>query len=149
MSRAFQLQFKLQRFALHSRSFSQFIYDAHFIIKEIATAYEGDVNLLPITKEKYISFIKNVKGTKDKTNSKIYIKLRFIDSLKFLNSSLDKLASFLRKDKLRIMQREYCNLSAEDFDLLTRKGVFPYEYIDCVEKLEELQLPSHESSTFL
>ena len=43
------------------------------------------------------------------------------------------------------MQREYCNLSAENFDLLTRKGVFPYEYIDCVEKLEELQLPPRES----
>ncbi|KYN22392.1 hypothetical protein ALC57_05204 [Trachymyrmex cornetzi] len=29
-------------------------YDAHFIIKEIATAYDGNVDLLPITKEKYI-----------------------------------------------------------------------------------------------
>ena len=28
-------------------------YDAHFIIKEIATAYDGHVDVLPITKEKY------------------------------------------------------------------------------------------------
>ena len=102
-------------------------YDAHFIIKEIATAYEGDIELLPITKEKYISFTKNVKSTEDKStenkNKSKCIKLRFIDSLKFLNASLDKLASFLSKDKLRIMQREYCNLSAENFDLLTRKGL--------------------------
>ena len=27
-------------------------YDAHFIIKEIATAYDGHVDVLPITKEK-------------------------------------------------------------------------------------------------
>ncbi|KYN00049.1 hypothetical protein ALC62_09194 [Cyphomyrmex costatus] len=40
-------------------------YDAHFIIKEIATAYEGRVDLLPITKEKYISFTKHVDDTID------------------------------------------------------------------------------------
>ncbi|KAG5319818.1 SETMR methyltransferase, partial [Pseudoatta argentina] len=28
-------------------------YDAHFVIKEIATAFEGHVDILPITKEKY------------------------------------------------------------------------------------------------
>jgi len=31
-------------------------YDAHFIIKKIATTYKGQVELLPITKEKYIIF---------------------------------------------------------------------------------------------
>jgi len=35
-------------------------YDVHFIIKEIAIAYKGQVELLPITKEKHISFTKNV-----------------------------------------------------------------------------------------
>jgi len=34
------------------------------------------------------------------------------------------------------MQREFCNLSAENFDLFTRKGIFPY--IDCIEKLEDV-----------
>ena len=36
-----------------------------FYIKEIATAYESSIDLLPITKEKYISFTKNVKDTAD------------------------------------------------------------------------------------
>jgi len=44
-------------------------YDAHFIIKGIATAYDECVELLPITKEKYISFTKNVQSTE--TNGKI------------------------------------------------------------------------------
>ncbi|KYN22125.1 hypothetical protein ALC57_05484 [Trachymyrmex cornetzi] len=35
-------------------------YDAHFIIKEIATAYDGNVDVLPITKENYISFTKHI-----------------------------------------------------------------------------------------
>jgi len=68
-------------------------YDAHFNIKDIATAFERRVELLPITKEKYISFTKNVDLKEEK--SKNHIKLSFIDSYKFLTSSLDKLASYL------------------------------------------------------
>jgi len=60
------------------------------------------------------------------------------------STSLDKLASFF-KDKLRILQRKFSKLSIENFYLLTRKDIFPYEYIDCVEKLEEKCLPSRES----
>jgi len=40
-------------------------YDARFIIKE-TTAYEGQVELFSITKEKYILFTKNIKSTEDK-----------------------------------------------------------------------------------
>ena len=47
--------------------------------------------------------------------------------------------SYLDKDKLKIVRSEFCKLSAEDFDLLTREGVFPYEYIDCVEKLQDIR----------
>ncbi|XP_071651462.1 uncharacterized protein [Temnothorax longispinosus] len=120
-------------------------YDAHFIINEITTAYEGGVEVLPITKEKYISFTKNfhIKSTVD--NEKTFMKLRFIDSYKFFKTSLDKSVSFLNKDKLRILQKEFCKLPREHFDLLMRKNVFPYEYTDCVEKLDDLCLPPRES----
>ncbi|EFN79648.1 hypothetical protein EAI_05828, partial [Harpegnathos saltator] len=111
-------------------------YDAHFIIKEKVIAFEGSINVLPITKEIYISFTKHVKDTS---------KLRIIDSYTFLSTNLDKLASFLSKDKLKIVQSEFKNLSAEDFDLLTRKGVYPYEYVDCIAKLQDQYLPPRES----
>ena len=87
------------------------------------------VDLLLITKEKYILFTKHVDCTKN--DQKNCVKLWFIDSFRFLAFSLDKLASFLSKDKIRILQRKFSNLSEENFNLLTRKGVFPYEYIDC------------------
>ncbi|KYM84796.1 hypothetical protein ALC53_05049 [Atta colombica] len=65
------------------------------------------------------------------------IKIRFINSFKFLSTNLEKLASYLDKDKLKITRSEFLNLSAEDFDLFIHKGIFPYEYVDCVEKLED------------
>jgi len=123
-------------------------YDAHFIIKEIATAYEGREDVLPMTKEKYISFTKHVDSTKDKTENNFQrncVKLRFIDSFKFLSTSLDKLASYLDKDKLKIIRSKFSTLSDDEFELLTRKGVFPYEYVDCAEKLQDTLLPPRES----
>jgi len=50
---------------------------------------------------------------------------------------LDKLASFLCKNKL--LQHEFFHYQKKVL-IASRKGVFPYEYIDCVEKLEELCL---------
>ncbi|KYN17843.1 hypothetical protein ALC57_09882 [Trachymyrmex cornetzi] len=116
-------------------------YDTHFIIKEIATPYESRISLLPIRKKKYISFTKDVDSTKNDLEN--CVQLRFINLYKFLASSLEKLSSFLSKNKLRILQREFCNLSQENFNLLTRKGV-QYEYIDCNEKLDEMCLPNRE-----
>ncbi|KAJ8915413.1 hypothetical protein NQ315_008302 [Exocentrus adspersus] len=57
-------------------------------------------------------------------------------------SSLDTLSSYLKTNELLNLQREFSNLTSEKFKLLTRKGVFPYDYIDCLDKLNETQLPS-------
>jgi len=85
----------------------------HFVIKEMATAY---VDFLPITKEKYISFTKHVdRLIFIKIDKKNCVKSRFIDSFWFLVSSLDKLTSFLNKDKLWILQHEFSNLSRRKF----------------------------------
>jgi len=43
------------------------------------------------------------------------------------------------------MQGKLSKLSAKNFELLTRKSIFPYEYIDCFEKLEDTCLPPRES----
>jgi len=84
----------------------------HFII-----AYKGCTELLPISKEKYISFTKYVDH--QKRLKKKLVKLWFIDPFKFLSTSLEKLMSYIDKDKLKITRLEFFNLSAQDFDLLT------------------------------
>jgi len=79
-----------------------------------------------------------------RTNEKKNIKLRFIDSYKFLISSLDKLASYLSKDKLRIMQCKFCNLSAKFRFAHTQRHFSVRVYWLCW-KLEVTCLPSRES----
>lgn len=61
-------------------------------------------------------------------------------------SSLDKLASYLQE--LPILTNEFSKqapLLQEQLKLLTRKGVFPYEYLDNKEKLNNTALPSKEA----
>ncbi|XP_076384328.1 uncharacterized protein LOC117225171 [Megalopta genalis] len=122
-------------------------YDTHFFIKELANAFEGKIDALPLTKEKYISFTKHTKRNNDviKKSWKKCIKFRFIDSFKFLNSSLDKLSSYLDKSDLRIVRSQFNRLSNDDFHLLTRKGVFPYDYVTTCNKLSDTCLSPREA----
>ncbi|XP_011858312.1 PREDICTED: uncharacterized protein LOC105555880 [Vollenhovia emeryi] len=119
-------------------------YDAHFIIKEIANSFEGRVELLPLTKETYISFTKGVQNTSLRKGDTC-VKLRFVDSFKFLGASLAKLVSYLDKNELLITRSAFSNLDDNDFELLTRKGTFPYEYVDSIDRLLETELPSREA----
>ncbi|KYN21444.1 hypothetical protein ALC57_06180 [Trachymyrmex cornetzi] len=53
------------------------------------------------------------------------------------------------KSKLKIIRSEFSNLDVENFNLETlnlhtRKGVFSYEYIDSIDKLNETSLPPRE-----
>ena len=59
-----------------------------------------------------------------------------------MNESLEKLVNNLPKDAFPDAFGNVKRYYAEDkLELLTRKGTFPYEYIDTPEKLKEIQLP--------
>ena len=55
-------------------------------------------------------------------------------------SSLDKLASYLNEYK--IVSSVFNEFDERKINLLTRKGVFTYEYLNSWEKLNEKQLPA-------
>ena len=105
-------------------------------------------------KEDYISFSIKVPVDKyidGKGNEKEkLIDLRFIDSFKFMSSSLDSLTRNLvsstpsdGKGGEKLFGFE--NYSELQYELLTRKGVYPYEYMSSWDKFKESQLPSIET----
>ncbi|KYN35080.1 hypothetical protein ALC56_10549, partial [Trachymyrmex septentrionalis] len=55
------------------------------------------------------------------------VKLRFIDSFKFFSTSLDKLASYHDKDKLKIIHSKFSTLSDDEFEFLTRKIITKWD----------------------
>ena len=57
--------------------------------------------------------------------------LRFIDGLRFMASSLDKLSSNLKIDQFVNLKKYY---SGNQLSLLLRKCVYPYDYAYCVKK---------------
>lgn len=117
-------------------------YDSHFLIRKLATGFEGGISIIPLNAEKYISFTKTVEGTTKKKSESV--KLRFIDSIRFMASSLDFLSSLIPSDRKKILKSECKDLNDEQLRLLERKGVFCYDYVDSWEKLNETSLPSKD-----
>jgi hypothetical protein len=107
-------------------------YDAHFIVQAL-NFREGPIDIIPQNKEKYISFSKQLKFDKR------YISLRFVDSFRFMSSSLDSLAKNLQEHQFHELRKQYPRY--EDFKLLKQKGIFPYEFMKSTKSLEATSLP--------
>ena len=116
-------------------------YDSHFIMQEIGAIVKNhtyknkkgekkqmNINAIPNNMEKYMAFM-------------LGNHLTFIDSFQFMGSSLDKLVSNLPKDALKYTSQEY---SSEKLELMTRKGVYPYDFMDSFKKFDETILPNKE-----
>ena len=69
-------------------------YDYHFIIKELAKESEGQFECLGENTEKYITFSVTIKKELDNGKTITY-KLNFIDSFRFMLTSLSKLVDNL------------------------------------------------------
>ena len=120
-------------------------YDAHLFIKQLAKV-AGDLTSIPTTEEKYISFSKFIAVDQyySKKREKVLFKkfeIRFIDSFKFLQTSLSNLVSNLQPSDFTNLQKNVKNNSS----LLTEKGVYPYDYVTSIEQLKETKLPPKEA----
>ena len=100
-------------------------YDSHLLMQAISRV-EGRVSCIPNNTEKYISFSLG--------------QLRFIDSAQFLLAPLDKLVAANPPETFQITARYEPRR-----ELLLRKGVYPYEYMDSWERFADTQLPPKAS----
>ena len=121
-------------------------YDSHLFIKKLGSPNEN-IDCIPNNEEKYISFSKNIKvgEYKDRKTGEVRdktFKIRFIDSFKFMGSSLEALVNNLPKDAFNNLERYY---TADEVRLIKRKGVYPYEYMNTEERFSETKLPPKEA----
>ena len=68
-------------------------YDTHFIMNQLPEESKGELNCIGENMEKYITFSVPIKKKGDK-GKKIVHKLRFIDSFRFMSTSLSELGIF-------------------------------------------------------
>jgi len=125
-------------------------YDSHFIMQKIGKMIEDEI-IYDIKREKIndkivefnvppnISIIAN--NFEKYLSFRIGKHLQFIDSFQFMGSSLDKLSSNLKKDSFIYTDLEFKELEPFQLELLKKKGVYPYSYIDSFSKFKETRLP--------
>ena len=116
-------------------------YDSRLFIKQLAKM-TGQSSCLPSTEEKYISFSKKIKLDEYKSRRtgetvSLNLEIRFIDSFKFLQTSLANLVSNLQPSDFKNTK----SIIKSNVSLLTQKGVYPYDYVDSIDKFSETQLP--------
>lgn len=96
-------------------------YDSHLFIQQLGQL-SGRIKVIAKNKENYISFTKFFQ-----INEEDFMPVRFVDSFKFLSTSLDTLVANLN-DSDFIHLASFFSFNKQ-FSLLRRKGVYPYEYM--------------------
>ena len=95
-------------------------YDSHiFINKLINSKKDEKIHIIPHTNEKFMSFN--------------YGKLKFLDSLKFLQHSLDECAQSLKDKDFIFLKKEF----GDNYHLFTKKIAYSYDYFETLEDYEK------------
>ena len=103
-------------------------YDYHFIIKDLACEFDGNFECLGENTEKYITFSVPIKKRIENKNIDISYKIKFIDSFRFIATSLSKLVDNLtdniHNDKCVKCKSNLCFVNAVN-------KILTFECIDC------------------
>ena len=99
-------------------------YDSHLIFKKLSK-FDCRGSVISNGLEKYMSF--TVKKN-----------LIFIDSMLFMNSSLDKLVKNLGSEDFKYLSEVF---KGEILELIKKEGVYLYEYFNSFKKFKETNLP--------
>jgi len=106
-------------------------YDSHYIITQLG--YDANtIKVIPNSEEKFISFSKYVSNK---------FTVRFIDTFRFMASSLGVLAANMITPKFDQFRETAKHFATDEMPLVTRKGVYPYEYTDSWGALNVTTLP--------
>ena len=109
--------------------------------------HSDDMGVIAKNKEDYFTFsIKVAVGKyieKDGEERDRTIELRFIGSFKFMSFSLDSLTKNLVGGGRKLFG--FDDYSELQYNLLTRKGIYPYEYMSSWNNFTETQLPPIEA----
>ncbi len=106
-------------------------FDSHLIIKALKKEIFDDIRIIPQNTEKFTSF-----------EIGDFI---FLDSYQFLNASLSELTKNLKNagdQKFIVTKKLFREIWDENKDLLMKKGVFFYDYLDDFNKFSETEMPS-------
>ena len=116
-------------------------YDYHFIINKLAKEFDGQLECLGENTEKYITF--SVPISKELDNGKtITYKLKFIDSFRFMSTSLsslvDNLSEKLYSDKCKDCKSELDYMSIKNnqliFQCLECKKNYKKDYKELIKR---------------
>jgi len=102
-------------------------FDGHILCESLGLFKDRDIQCIPNNMEKYISFSLG--------------NLRFIDSFQFMSQSLESLTENLAKEGLSKFKHFSKEFTKQQAELLLRKVVYPYEYVDCEDRFFEKCLP--------
>jgi hypothetical protein len=108
-------------------------FDSHLIIKALKKEIFDEIRIIPQNTEKYTSFEIG--------------DFVFLDSFQFLSTSLSELTKNLKDsgDENFIVTKKYFGEIWDEYkDILMKKGVFFYDYLDEFTKFSEKKLPSIE-----